>query len=107
MSIADAKKSLDAARLKCDQLARELGIKDTNHTWSKLRMFIHDAICELPPSNAIRDLTEVRATFIAANGGTTVERIHHHVGCALIIGRGECSCDPIRASDFHTPKEAG
>jgi hypothetical protein len=102
-----AKVSLEAAKLKCDQLARELGISVSNHTFSKLRMFIIDAIGELSDAEPKKrqDLTEVTAEYIKTNGGTTVRRVFHHTGCALDVGRGACNCDPIRSSDLHTPRE--
>jgi len=54
-----------------------------------------------------KPLTECIATFSQPSGGTSVRYVHHHTGCALDLGRGECNCDPIRISDWHSPREPG
>lgn len=51
-----------------------------------------------------KPLTECVATF--TRYGTSVKYTHHHTGCALDLGKGECNCNPIRVGDFHTPREA-
>jgi len=56
-----------------------------------------------PPSKR-KPLTECVAVF--TRYGTSVKWTHHHDGCALDMGKGECNCDPIRTSDRHTPRDA-
>lgn len=52
--------------------------------------------------SARTELTMLRSRY----GGTHVHYVHHHDGCALDRGRGDCNCSPIRTSDFVTPREA-
>jgi len=57
--IRDADVDMKAALQKLDQLRRELGIPDTNHTWSKARMFLKDAIDHMPRCSCCGAVTDL------------------------------------------------
>lgn len=81
--IRDADTDMKASLKKIDQLRKELGIPDTNHTWSKARMFLADAIASMPRCAC------GRVTDLACSD------------CRIDLGRAVYVCERQECRDAH------
>lgn len=85
--IRDADTNMKSALLKLDTLRKELGISDTNHDWSKARMFLRDAIDGMPRC-ACGQVTDLACS-----------------DCRIDLGRAVYVCERSECRDAHESEQ--